>query len=208
VYNRLVKNQKNTSKSRLTEKLILLDMHRGRAFMALRDILHGISISLIEEMGYKAANLYAILDKYGTQAYRLNYKAETAMFISLFAEFDLPVNQKLLADLNIAIYYESLIAAQKEFDVVSGQKLQEKAAYANETEAATQILEELFPALINLVAMIQLNCQLEPVKYGTICNQMVTYVTDLSAITDVSAIARSRQTRKQSSDNKMNVVVI
>ena len=126
VYSRLVKNQKNTSKSRLTEKLILLDKQRGRAFMAIRDILHGISISLVEEMGVKAATLYAILDKYGTQAYRLNYKAETAMFISLFGEFDLPVNQKLLAELNIAIYYESLIAAQKEFDVAIGQKSQEK----------------------------------------------------------------------------------
>ena len=43
--------------------------------------------------------------------------------------------------------------------------------------------------------MIQLNYQLEPEKYETIYNQMVTYITD------VNAIARARQTRKQSSDN-------
>jgi len=177
------------------EKLILLDKQHGRAFMALRDILHGMSISLIEERGLKAAKLYAIIDKYGTQTYRLNYKAGTAMLISLFTEFDQPDNLKLLAELNIAIYYESLIAAQKEFHLVSGQKSQEKTAYTNENEAATQILEELFPELISLVAMIQLNYQFEPGKYGTVYNEMVTYITD------VNAIARARHTRKQSNDH-------
>lgn len=87
--------------------------------------------------------------------------------------------------------YESLKIAQADFDQVSQRKSEEINAKANDTEAATQILEEMYPALTNLVAIIQLYDQLEPDKYGTIFNQMVSYITE------VNATARARQTRKQ-----------
>jgi hypothetical protein len=195
IYERLVKNQKNTGKSRLTEELILLDKRRDRALIALRDIIHGMSVSLPDETSTNAAKLYAIIDKYGAQIYKLGYKAETAMLISLFNEFDLAVNQKLLTGLNIGMFYESLKAAQIAFDAVSQQRSEEINVKTNESEAATQILEEMFPALISLVAMIQLYYQLEPAKYGTIYNQLNTYITE------VNTTARARKTRKQKSGN-------
>lgn len=199
VYDRLVKNQKNTTKSELTEELIRLDKRRGRAFVAIRDLLHGISISLNEEVALKAAKLYAIIDKFGLQAYRLNYRAETAMLISLFTDFDLEANQKLVSELGLVPFYESLKAAQKEFEMVSEQKSQEKTVHTNESEAATEILEEMFPVLTSLVAMIQLNNEFEPAKYGVIYHQMVTYITD------VNVVARARQTRKQSNGTPVKV---
>jgi hypothetical protein len=191
IYVRLVKNQKNSTKSRLTEELIALDNRRGRAFVALRDIIHGLSVSLIEEMAFKAALLYALIDKYGTQLYRLNYKGETAMLISLFNDFDLATNHKLLTDLQIISYYDSLKTAQKEFERVTEQKSHEKAVYTNESEAALQILEELFPVLTSLVALIQLNNEFEPAKYGSIYHQVVTYITE------TNQVARARKTRKE-----------
>jgi len=191
IYQRLVKNQKNSSKSSHTEALILLDNRRGRAFVALRDIVHGMFVSLIEEIASKAALLYEIIDKYGTQLHRLNYKGETAMLISLFNVFDLPANQKILTDLNLLSFYDSLKTAQKEFERVSELKSQEKTVYTNESEAATQILQELFPVLTSLVALIQLNNEFEPAKYGAIYHQVVTFISD------TNQVARARKTRKE-----------
>ena len=121
VYDRLVKNQKNTNKSSLTEELIRLDKRRARAFIGLRDILHGMSVSLCDEYNIKASKLYAIIDKYGTQLYKFGYQAETAMLTSLFADFNLTENRLILTDLNIVPFYESLETAQKDFNSVSDQ---------------------------------------------------------------------------------------
>ena len=194
VFNRLVKNQKTRNKSLLTDDLIQLDKRRNRALIAFRDLLHGMSVSLIEETNTKALKLYAIFDKYGAKVYKLNYKTGTTMLISLFSEFDLPGNQSLLAELNILPFYESLKTAQGIFDSISKQKSDEKTVIAVESEPATAILTELIPAMTNLVAMIQLNNQLDPATYGEIYNQLVTYINE------INTIARARKTRKQNNN--------
>ncbi len=191
IYERLVKNQKNLHKSPLTEELVRNDIRRNRALIALRDVIHGFSVALIEGLSGSAAKLYLIIDKYCADLYQLGYKAETAMLISLIKEFDQEVNQKLLTDLNLNSLYESLKSAQKDFDLVSQRKSEEKNARANDSESATQILDEMYPALTDLVAIIQLYNQLEPDKYGSVFNQMVIYITE------VNATARARQTRKE-----------
>ena len=191
---RLVRNQKNSNKSALTEELVRLDKRRARAFIGLRDILHGMSVSLYEESNAKASRLYTIIDKYGTQLYKLGYQAETAMLISLFADFDQTENRLLLADLGILPFYDSLKAAQEAFNLISEQKAEELTEYKNESEAATEILPELFPALTSLVAIIQLYYHLDPPKYGVIYNQMVTYITE------TNTVARQRKSRRENSD--------
>ena len=193
VYDRLVKNQKNTNKSSLTEELIRLDKRRARAFIGLRDILHGMSISLCDEYNQKASKLYAIIDKYGTQLYKFGYQAESAMLTSLFADFDLTENRLMLTDLNIIPFYESLIVEEKAFNLVSEQKASEVTDHSNNSEAATDILNELFPELTSLVAMISLYYHLDPPKYGLIYNQMVTYITE------TNTVARQRKSRRENS---------
>jgi hypothetical protein len=191
VYKRLVKNQKNTTKSRLTEELVNLDKQRDRAFVALRDILHGMSISLIEEVNSSAAKLYATLDKLGLQAYQLGYKAETAVLISLFADFDLADRTQLLADIGALPFYKSLKNAQAAFDTASSQKSDEKTVLTSETEAATSIMAEMIPALTSLVSLVQLYTQTDAETYGESFNQIVT------CITETNATARARKTRKE-----------
>lgn len=66
--------------------------------------------------------------------------------------------------------------------------------YKNDSEAATEILHELFPALTSLVAIIQLYYHLDPPKYGVIYNQMVTYITE------TNTVARQRKSRRLISD--------
>ena len=193
IYGRLVKNQKNVNKSPLTEELILSDKRRNQALIAVRDVVHGLSVALSDEVSAKAAKLYVIIDKYCSNAYKLGYKAETSVLISLIREFDQEVCQNLLTDLHINFLYESLKSAQAAFDLLSQRKSEEINAKANDTEAATQILEEMYPALTNLVALIQLYNQLEPDKYGPTFNQMISYITE------VNSTARARQTRKQKS---------
>ncbi len=197
VYDRLVKNQKNTNKSSLTEELIRLDKRRARAFIGLRDILHGMSVSLCDDYNNKASKLYTIIDKYGTQLYKFGYQAETAMLTSLFADFDLTENRLILTDLNIVPFYESLETAQKDFNLVSEQKAAELTDHTNNTEAATDILEKLFPELTRLVAMISLYYHLDPPKYGLIYNQMVTYITE------TNTVARQRKSRRENSEENI-----
>ena len=194
VYNRLVKNQKNKGKSLLTGELLQLGKRRNRARIALCDILHGISVSLIEEPGAKASRLYAIFEKLGATAHKSGYKKTTAILISLILEFDLPANQILLNELNLLAFYESLKTAQGTFDLMSKKKSDEKTALAADSEPATAILEELITAMTNLLAMIQLENQLDKATYGEIYNQLVTYINE------INITARARKTRKQNSN--------
>jgi len=194
VYKRIVKNQKTGGKSPLTGELLRLSKRRSRARIAFCNILHGISISLIEEPSAKALKLYAIFEKHGATADKPGYKKTTAILISLISEFDLPANQVLLKELNLLPFYESLKTAHQIFDSVSKQKSDEKAIVAADSEPATAILEELITAMEDLLAMIQLNNQLDKATYGEIYNQLVTYINE------INTTARARKTRKQNSN--------
>ena len=188
---RLVKNQKNTTKNSFTDASVLADKDRDCAFICLRDILHGMSVSLIEDTKSKAAKLYAIIDKYGSQIYKLGYKAESATLLSLFREFEQSENQQLLSDLGVIAFYGSLKAAEDKFVSVSQQKSEEKTVQTNESEAATTVLKELLAELTKLVSMLQLYSQFDSDNYGTAYNQVITYITE------INAVARARKTRKQ-----------
>jgi len=196
VYKRLVKNQKNASKSRLTGELRQLGKRRNQARVAFRNVLHGISVSLLEEAKAKALKLYAIFEEYGAAGYQPGYKKGTTTLISLILEFDMPSNQVLLKELNLLPFYESLKTAHEIFDSVSKQKSDEKTTLAADSKPATAILEELIAAMENLLAMIQLNNQIEKETYGEIYNQLVTYVNE------INTSARARKTRKQNSNDQ------
>ena len=189
VLQRLVKNQKNISTSQFSEKLYLSDYRRDQAFIALRDVLHGLSLALPEDTHSHASALYTVINRYGSMLYALNYKAESAMLTSLFNELDQPENQTHLSSLSILYLHESLKEAHQIFDEISRQRSEEINVHNNESEAATDILHELLPALINLVSLIQLYYHLEPGKYETLFNQMISFITE------VNTLARARQTR-------------
>jgi len=191
IFERLVKNQKNTTKNSFTDASVLADKDRDCAFICMRDILHGMSVSLIEDTRTKAAKLYAIIEKYGSQIYKLGYNAESATLLSLLKEFGQPGNQQLLSELGVIVFYESLKAAEEKFVSVSEQKSDEKTSQTNESEAASAIARELLPELTKLVSMLQLYSQFDPGNYATAYNQVITYITE------INAIARARKTRRR-----------
>lgn len=193
VKTRLLKNQKKSNKSLLTGDLILLDKRRNYALTAVMNILHGMSVSLIEDISKKATKPFAIISKYGGKSYSMGYKEETSNLMSLFLDFDLPENTKLLTELGVLPFYESLKTAQVAFDTVSKQKSDQKAEQNNDSEAATEILIELIPAMTNVMALIELNNQDDPETYGEVYNKLVTYINE------INAAARARKTRKQNS---------
>jgi len=191
IFDRLVKNQKNSLKSEFTEDLIQVDKNRDLAFICLRDVIGGISVSIIPEMADKATKLNSIIEKIGKNLFRLSYKTESALLLTLFVEFDKPENQQLLTDLGILPYYNSLKEAQGGFDEVSSLKSAEKTLQSNDSEAATMVIVELIPAFTGLVAMLQLYAELEPEVYSEIYGLVVT------RITETNTVARARKTRKQ-----------
>lgn len=198
IYGRLVKNQNYSSKSLLTDDLIGLNKDRVNSLIAVRDITHGMSVSLIDSYSSKAEILYAIVIKHCDKIYAMGYKKKTSSLISLFSELDLPANQTLLADLGLVVFYNSLKAAQTAFETKSKQKSEEKAVKTTDSEPATDILVELLKALTDLLAQIQIDNQLDHPTYGTIYSQLVTFINE------VNTTARARKTRKQngSSDDK------
>ncbi len=191
IYERLVKNQENAGKNLFTDELEVLDKRRCRALIELRDAIQGMSVAMPNEMSQEASKLFATVDRYCAEAYQLEYKPETSTFISFIYEFDLPANQALLADLHLIPMYESLKAAQTTYDEVSQKRSEEINKRINETESATQIQEEIIPALISLSNIIQLYYHLDPAKYGHMYNQMITFIME------VNSNARARQSRKQ-----------
>jgi hypothetical protein len=191
IFDRLVKNQKSTLKSEFTDDLIHDDKNRDLGFICVRDVIGGISVCLIPEMAEKATKLNSIIEKIGTNLFRLSYKTESALLLTLFVEFDKPENQQLLADLGILQYYQSLKDAQAAFESLSTQKSEEKTLQNNDSEAATMVVVEMIPAFTSLVAMLQLYAELEPDTYGEVYGLVVTLITE------TNTVARARKTRKQ-----------
>lgn len=198
LYERLVKNQEDAGKNLYADELDILDKRRCRALIGMRDTIQGMSIVLPNEMSPKASKLCEIINKYCAEAYLPGYKAETSMLISFIYEFDLPDNLALLADLHILTQYESLKGAQIAYDEVSQKRSEAINKRVNESESESQIQEEILLALTSLISTIQLYYQLDPAKYGDTYNRMI------SSITEVNSNARSRQVRRQySEDNKV-----
>lgn len=191
IFERLVKNKKSTLKSSFTGDLILADKDRDGGYICFRDIVHGMSFSLIDDVQVKAVKLYAVIEKYGVQIYSLGYKAESATLLALFTELDKPENQQLLMELGLQIYYNSLKDAEIAFNSISIQKSDEKTIISNESEAATTVLQELLPSLTGLVSMFQLYSQPEPAIYDETFKKVVTYIIE------INTVARARKTRKQ-----------
>jgi hypothetical protein len=201
IFDRLVKNQKSSLKSEFTEVLIQGDKNRDLAFICIRDIIGGISVCLFPDLAEKAAKLSGIIEKIGTNLFRLSYKTETALLLTLFVEFDKPENQQLLTDLGILQYYQSLKEAQAAFDSLSSQRSAEKTLQSNDSEAATLIIVEMIPAFTSLVAMLQLYAELDPDIYGEI------YALVVTRISETNTVARARKTRKQNQKEKETPVV-
>lgn len=193
IFGRLVKNLKSSSKSELTEVLIMLDKARDQAFLCIRDIIGGMSLSLIEEVSSNAQKLNSIFEKNGSKISRVGYIEESALLLSLFNEFNKTENQQLLSELNLLPFYNSLQLAQTAFDTASNQKSEQKNEKTTETEAATDILKEIYPALTKLVSMVQLYSETEPETYAGPLSLIVTYISE------VNTTARASKTKKQNS---------
>jgi hypothetical protein len=191
IYERLLKNKKSVLKSSFTGDLILADQNRDCGYICLRDIVHGMSVSRINEIRVKAVKLYSIIEKHGVKIYRLGYEAESASLLALFTDLDKPENQQLLSELGLMIYYTSLREAEIAFNSISRQKSDEKTTISDESEAATIVLKELLPTLISLVSMLQLYSELEHNPWEDVYKKVVTYITE------INTIARSRNTRKE-----------
>ena len=95
----------------------------------------------------------------------------------------------------------SLKAAENAFISASNQKSEEKTVQTNDSEAATELLQEMFPALTNLIALLQLYSQFEPAIYGEIYNLVVTYITE------TNTAARARNTRKKDNNTEVQETV-
>lgn len=191
IYNRMVENMNNPRKSAFTQTKLEADKQRDRAFLCLRDMLHGASLSLLADMAGQAAPLYAVLENLGLSLYKDGYKKETAILASLFAEFDKDEHQARLTTLGLLPYYTSLKDAETAFKEVSKQRVEEKTTRAAESEPLTEILDEMLPAMTNMEGYMQLYSQLDPDTYANAYNEMVT------VISEVNASARALRTIKE-----------
>jgi hypothetical protein len=190
VNDRLVSNLKPSQKSLFTDKKSNLDKRRDKGFICVRDQIHGLSVSLNEKRAAMASELYAVLDRIGTNIYALGYKAESSLLQSLFKEFDKQEMLERINSLGLSADYAALKMAEANFGAISMERVDEQTE-RKDNEAATKLLDETVPALTKLVGYMQLNSEIDPDIYGETFNKMVTIITN------VNTTARARNTRKE-----------
>ncbi|GET30100.1 DUF6261 family protein [Prolixibacter sp. SD074] len=191
VYERMVANKKRNSASALTQKKAQLDQRRDQGYISLRDIIHGISLSLIPEDAEKALSLYRVFEAVGTTSYSSGYKDQTASLSSLFSELDKPEQQTALTDLALLPYYGALKTAEDDFLEIDKQMLDESTENELNYEPAQEIMVDMVPALTDLVGYMELSSSFDAATYGDAFNQMVT------VINEVNATARARLTNNE-----------
>lgn len=194
INHRLVQNLKFPRSSLYTARKEEADNRRDLRFRCVRDQLHGLMFSYDQERALPATQLYAVIEKIGTRLYDLGYKAESSLLLTLFEAFDQPNSQVNLTKLNLTNDYQALKTAEEEFMIIADEFLAEQTLRTTEGEAASDIIDELVPALTNLVACMQLYGELEPETYAAPYNQMVTIINE------VNATARARKTRKKNEE--------
>ncbi len=191
LYDELVDNQVSTTDGPLTVELALADEKRDQAFRCFKFISQGMSMSLLADSATNGVMVYEVIEKYGIDLYRVGYKAETGLLISVFGELDKTKNQAAMTELGLLPYYESLKTAQTEFDSLHKQSDALKAEASKNKRPASTIKKEYTPELEKLLSLYQLYAELDAENYAESYAQLVEYIKE------VNATARARQTRKE-----------
>jgi len=174
--------------SDFTPLLILRDQARDNAFIGLRDFASSFSHSNDEGKAAAGKNLTGIFDTTGNSAYSMGYSVETAKLNSLIMNLSTPASLKDMESIGAIEWFEQLKTCQVEFEKVYNSKIDTESAI--NFPLIKDARDRITKYLKALLSYININTELDPVKYGPVSDKID------EMITEIVAIARARKTRK------------
>jgi hypothetical protein len=139
--------------SNLTKAIVKKDLQRDNMNSGITQILHAhANYHPDEKMRNKADELLIVFEKHGTDINRQSYHQQTANFDDIFEDIDRKGLNSLLKELNVDIYYNELVSANKNFDILYLKRNKEYAEAPDEN--LTDLREQAEEALMNLFERI------------------------------------------------------
>ncbi len=122
-------------------------------FSGIKTVLLGYCRDVESSNHQDAMDLYAIIEKYGTDIDRYSYSEETAQMKKLIEELDQPVNVAKLEKVHLTENFARLKAAEARFSEIFGKQVEANAAL-RQTESASSLRRQLENALRNYFALV------------------------------------------------------
>lgn len=184
----LVKALGRSLKSEFTPELLNSDEVRDKAFIGFRDFVKAFCNNS-DKQKVKAANkLIDIIENQGWSLFKYSMSKETASLQALFGELEKPDAQSAMSTIGALPWFDDLKNAQTAFETIYQSKV------AKDTEIDIPLAREsvkwLRFYLKGLLNYIEINAILNPTTYKPISDKLDTIITD------VTTVARARQTRK------------
>jgi len=186
--NDLSKGLGKSLNSDFTPLLLVQDQLRDNAFIGLRDFASSFSHSNDEAKATAGKNLTGIFETTGNSAYSLGYSVETAKLNSLIMNLSTPASLKDMESIGATEWFEQLKTSQAEFERVYNSKIDTESAI--DLPLIKDARDRITKYLKALLSYIDINAELDPVKYSAIADKID------EIITEIVAIARARETRK------------
>ncbi len=184
----LTKGLGKSLNSDFTPLLLAQDQARDNAFIGFRDYASSFSHSSDSVMATAGRNLTGIVEAAGNTIHSLGYTAETAKVNSLIASLSAPAALKDIETIGATKWYEELKTSQDQFENLYKSKIDTESAI--DLPLIKESKGRITKYLRALMSYIDINGELDPAKFGAI-NSKVDEI-----LTEITAIARARETRK------------
>lgn len=184
--------------SAFTQRLAEADDKRDRAFLALRNYAMAFSDFPELDKSSAARTISGVIRKRGSGLYRLNYAEESEEMERLLEDLQEDRNQQAIATIKGTTMVGNLAAAQREFERIYQQKVEEEDGDGLPRLKDTG--RRLSRHLAGLLAHLQLGEEIDVERYGKVTGQVNTVVEE------AMRVARQREAEGESTSVSFRVV--
>lgn len=171
----------------LVDDLVESDAIRDDLFIGFRDTVDTFKRRRSAAMRDAYEKIWQVIEKAGTQLYRLGYTEQSGRLDALLEELDKPAYQEVMATINVTELYAEFKQAQADFSELHNRRLSADADinYPTLRDAKAQMVPHV-NALLNAIGVLN---ETNPETFGPLVDR-------INAITaQVMTSARARKTR-------------
>ena len=184
----LAKGLGKSLNSDFTPLLLAQDQARDNAFIGFRDYASSYSHSSDSVMATAGRNLTVIIETTGNSIHSMGYAVETAKLNALIANLGTPAALTDMGTIGATKWYDELKTSQDEFENIYKAKIDTESAI--DLPLIREARARITRCLRALLSFIDMNGELDTAKFGAL-NSKIDEI-----ITEITAIARARETRK------------
>jgi hypothetical protein len=184
------------SSSEYTDLLSKQDEVRDKLYTGFRDYCISFCNSYDASKAEAGILLNHIFHERGFSLQNYGYASQTSSLIVLFKDLDEEKASNAIATLDGTEWYNKLKEEQAKFEQIYQEKVDNESV--KQTPQIKAIKKELSKLLNSLLTYIDQKSVFNPEKFGPLVDKLD------EIITDIVAIARARQTRKENASEKMD----